>query len=49
MEVPALNSVGMEYVLVNGRIVKDPEGLKKDVRPGEPISSAHALKTLAGL
>jgi N-acyl-D-aspartate/D-glutamate deacylase len=37
---PARASVGIEYVLVNGRIVKDPEGLKKDVRPGEPIRFA---------
>lgn len=39
VEDPAQYSVGVEYVLVNGKIVKDPEGLKKDVRPGEPIRS----------
>lgn len=32
-------SIGVEYVLVNGVIVKDKEGIVKGVHPGEPIMS----------
>jgi len=36
---PEAMSVGIEYVFVNGRIVKDPKGLNKTVRNGKPIKS----------
>jgi len=36
---PEAMSVGIEYVLVNGQIVKDPKGLDKTVRSGKPIKS----------
>lgn len=32
-------SVGVEYVLVNGTLVKNPDGLIKGTRPGQPIQS----------
>lgn len=32
-------SVGVEYVIVNGIIVKNKEGIVKGVKPGEPIMS----------
>lgn len=35
---PAQEAVGIDYVLVNGQVVKSPEGLHKDVRPGTPIT-----------
>lgn len=38
-ENPGLPSAGIEYVIVNGVIVKDPTGIKKDVNPGKPIYS----------
>lgn len=34
---PAQESVGIEWVLVMGQIVKTPDGLNKDVRAGQPI------------
>ncbi|MHB9146561.1 MAG: amidohydrolase family protein [Symbiobacteriia bacterium] len=34
---PAQLSAGIEWVLVGGQIVKDPAGLRRDVRPGKPI------------
>jgi N-acyl-D-aspartate/D-glutamate deacylase len=36
---PELMSVGIEYTIVGGRIVKDPKGLNKNVRNGQPIKS----------
>ncbi|MCL6615181.1 MAG: amidohydrolase family protein, partial [Firmicutes bacterium] len=39
VEHPELPSVGVEYVLVNGKIVKDKQGIHKDVRPGRAIRS----------
>jgi hypothetical protein len=38
-EHPELMSVGFEYVLVAGKVVKDPNGLNKNVRYGAPIKS----------
>jgi N-acyl-D-aspartate/D-glutamate deacylase len=41
---PEAMSVGIEYVLVGGQIVKDPKGLNKQVRNGKPIKSeVHAV------
>ena len=39
IEDPSQESVGIDYVLVAGRVVKSPEGLHRDVRPGQPIKS----------
>jgi N-acyl-D-aspartate/D-glutamate deacylase len=39
---PAQESAGIDYVLVLGQIVKSPEGLHKDVLPGQPIKSEIA-------
>ena len=36
---PSRYSKGMEWVLVVGKVVKDPEGLNKKMLPGEPIMS----------
>jgi N-acyl-D-aspartate/D-glutamate deacylase len=37
---PDQYSAGMDWVLVEGTVVKDPSGLRRDVRPGRPIKSA---------
>jgi N-acyl-D-aspartate/D-glutamate deacylase len=34
---PSRQSVGVQWVLVNGQAVKRPEGLQRDVRPGRPL------------
>jgi dihydroorotase len=34
---PELTSQGIEYVLVAGKVVKDPKGLRRTVRAGTPI------------
>lgn len=36
---PAQASVGIEWVLVDGTVVKDPDGLREGVRPGRAIRS----------
>jgi N-acyl-D-aspartate/D-glutamate deacylase len=36
---PAQEAAGIDYVLVMGQVVKSPEGLHKDVLPGQPIKS----------
>ena len=36
---PAQESVGIDYVLVMGQIVKSPDGLHKELLPGQPIKS----------
>jgi hypothetical protein len=36
---PAQESAGIDYVLVLGQVVKSPDGLHKDVLPGQPIKS----------
>jgi N-acyl-D-aspartate/D-glutamate deacylase len=36
---PAQEAAGISYVLVLGQVVKDLEGVHKDVLPGEPIKS----------
>jgi len=36
---PELVSAGIEYVLVNGQVALDEEGLHKDIRVGQPIKS----------
>lgn len=40
---PRRYSTGIEYVLVAGRVVKDRDGLRKDVLPGKPVYSGLAL------
>lgn len=37
VEHPETPSVGVEYVIINGQIAKDPKGLRKNVRAGKPI------------
>jgi len=41
VERPDLMSVGVEYVMINGQIVKDPKGLRKNVRAGQAIRNEH--------
>jgi hypothetical protein len=36
---PAQESAGIDYVLVSGQIVKSPDGMHKDVLPGQAIKS----------
>jgi N-acyl-D-aspartate/D-glutamate deacylase len=36
---PSQESKGIEWVIVAGRVVKDPDGLRKGQEPGEPIRS----------
>ncbi|MEY2450117.1 MAG: hypothetical protein QOH79_3593 [Acidimicrobiaceae bacterium] len=36
---PAQESAGIDYVLVLGQVVKSPEGLHKELLPGQPIKS----------
>jgi N-acyl-D-aspartate/D-glutamate deacylase len=36
---PAQESAGIDYVIVLGQIVKSPEGLHKELLPGQPIKS----------
>jgi N-acyl-D-aspartate/D-glutamate deacylase len=40
VESPATESVGVQYVVVSGEIVRDPDGNRTDVLPGQPITSA---------
>jgi len=42
VEHPEYQSTGIEYVIVDGRIVKDTKGLKKDVRAGKAIKNDYA-------
>jgi len=37
VEHPEYHSAGVHYVLVNGQIVKDPAGLRPQVRPGRAV------------
>jgi len=37
VEHPEYQSIGVQYVIVQGQVVKDPGGLHKDVRPGRAI------------
>lgn len=39
VDKPASASIGVEYVLVNGVLVKDQEGLRDVAKPGKPILS----------
>ena len=40
VEHPEYQSAGIEYVVVNGQIVKDPAGIHKNVRAGRPIRNS---------
>jgi N-acyl-D-aspartate/D-glutamate deacylase len=42
VEHPEYQSVGVQYVIVQGQVVKDPAGLHKDVRPGRAIRNEFA-------
>jgi N-acyl-D-aspartate/D-glutamate deacylase len=42
VEHPEYPSVGIEYVIVNGKIVKDNTGLKKNLRAGRAIKNDYA-------
>lgn len=44
-ERPGTPAQGVEYVIVNGTIVKTPEGLVQGVTPGKPIRSYFVDKT----
>ena len=44
-EHPGTPAQGVEYVIVNGTIVKTPEGLVQGVTPGKPIMSTFVDKT----
>lgn len=38
LEDPSQESVGVEWVLVGGEVVKTPDGVQRDVRPGQPLA-----------
>jgi hypothetical protein len=40
VEDPSQEAAGIDYVLVLGKTVKSPQGLHKNVRPGQPIMSS---------
>jgi N-acyl-D-aspartate/D-glutamate deacylase len=42
VEHPEYQSTGIDYVIVNGEIVKDKNGLKKNVRAGRAIKNDYA-------
>ncbi len=44
VERPNGFSKGFEYVIVNGKIVKDPEGFRKKIRPGQGIRAERGGK-----
>jgi N-acyl-D-aspartate/D-glutamate deacylase len=44
VDKPYLSSAGIDYVVVNGKVVKDLAGIHKDIRPGRAIVSDAALK-----
>jgi dihydroorotase len=46
VEHPDRYSIGMDYVLVNGHVVKGPNGINRKALWGEPISSAPAAPEL---
>ena len=48
VERPNSFSKGFEYVIVNGRIVKDPRGLRKNTRPGQGIRTERSGKAVGG-
>ena len=43
VEHPELMSSGVEYVIINGQIVKDPKGLKKNVHAGKSIRGDNTI------
>lgn len=45
VKAPGTPSLGVEYVLVNGVLVKDENGLVKGEKPGKPIMSYFVDKT----
>ena len=47
VEHPEYQSVGIQYVIVNGQVVKDPGGLHKEIRSGRAIRNEPGLENLA--
>jgi dihydroorotase len=45
---PSRYSTGVDWVLVSGQIVKDPQRLHRDTTPGEPIKSELAVTAEGG-
>jgi N-acyl-D-aspartate/D-glutamate deacylase len=43
VEDPSRYSKGIDWVIVDGQVVKDPKRLHRDVLPGRPIKSAMSL------
>ncbi|HLF20033.1 MAG TPA: amidohydrolase family protein [Bacteroidota bacterium] len=43
VEHPEITSIGVEYVIINGQIVKDPKRFHKNVRAGDPIRNNHSI------
>lgn len=39
VQAPATESAGIAWVFVLGQVVKDPNGVKRDVRPGQPVKA----------
>jgi N-acyl-D-aspartate/D-glutamate deacylase len=39
VERPEIESAGIEYVLINGQVALDKQGIHKDIRAGQPIKS----------
>jgi dihydroorotase-like cyclic amidohydrolase len=39
VEKPQIVSAGIEYVLINGQVALDEQGIHKDIRAGQPIKS----------
>jgi dihydroorotase len=44
VEHPNRFAVGIDYVLVAGKVVKDPEGFHKEIRLGEAITNSRKSK-----
>lgn len=39
VQAPATESAGISWVLVSGQVVKDPDGVKRDALPGQPVKA----------
>lgn len=48
VEKPEIVSAGIEYVLVNGQVALDEQGIHRDIRAGEPIKSEFLRVTAGG-
>lgn len=45
VQQPATESAGIAWVFVDGQVVKDPDGLKRDALPGRPLRSDVSNRT----